>query len=92
MNQTLIDLPAATVMLGGVLYFALLYFGVGGIAVLLTRHVLPALRYGRRIDPRRVPAAQRRRELRLSLISIVIFGVGLVVPWSVLRLGWARVA
>ena len=92
MNQTLVDLPLPAVMLGGVAYFALLYFGVGGINVLLTRVVLPMLGYGRRIDTRPVPPAQRQREFRLSVMSILIFGIGLVVPWGLLTLGWARVA
>lgn len=92
MNQALVDLPIVAVMLGGVAYFSLLYFGIGGINVMLTRVLLPRLGYGRRIDTRAVPPAQKRREFRLSLLSILIFGLGLIVPWSLLRFGWARVA
>lgn len=92
MNATLLALDPLVVVFGGVAYFALLYFGIGGLNVLLTCVVLPRLGFGRRIDPRPVPPAQRRRELRLSLLSILIFGAGLIVPWSLVKLGWARVA
>lgn len=92
MNQTLVELPVLSVMLGGVAYFTLLYFGIGGINVWLTHVLLPRLGYGRRIDTRPVPPAQRQREFRLSVLSILIFGLGLVVPWGLLKLGWARVA
>ena len=92
MNATLLALTPLQVMLGGVLYFAVLYFGVGGFNLLLTRVLLPRLGYGRRIDARPVPPAQRRREFGLSVVSILIFGLGLIVPWGFLTLGWARVA
>lgn len=78
------------VMLGGVAFFGAIYLAFGSVTWLLTRHVLPWLGLGRRLDPRPVPAGQLAREMRQSAVSVLIFGLGLVVPWCVLQLGWAR--
>ena len=87
-----VALPPLAVVVVGTAYFAALYFGMGGITWLLTRRVLPALRWGRVLDPRSLLPGQLRRELRESVVSILIFGVGLLFPWLLLRLGWARLA
>lgn len=79
-------------MFGGVLFFAALYFGSGVLTWMLTRHLAPALRFGRLLDPRSLASGQIRRELGASCVSILIFGVGLVLPWSLLQFGWARFA
>lgn len=76
----------------GLAYFAALYFVTGTTTWWLTRHVLPALGYGRLLDPRPVTRAQLRREIGESLVAIVIFGVGLLVPWWLLQSGVARLA
>src|SRR5688572_33096063 len=80
------------VVVFGIGYFGLLYFGVGGLAWVLTRRVLPAWGWGRVLDPRPLMPGQLRRELRESSISVLIFGIGLLLPWGLLRLGWARLA
>lgn len=76
----------------GIVYFAVLYFATALANTWLTRMLLPRLGFGRRIDPRPLPAGQVRREITQACVSIVIFGAGLVVPWGLLRLGWARLA
>lgn len=80
------------VMAVGVLYFAVLYFASGGLTWWLSRHLCPALQFGRVLDTRALPREQLRREMAASLLSIVVFGLGLVVPWGLLQLGWARLA
>jgi Delta7-sterol 5-desaturase len=80
------------VMAVGIAFFATLYFGVGGVNYLLSRHLLPAISYGAILDPRPIGEGQIGRELRQSSLSILIFGTGLVVPWGILHLGWARLA
>src|SRR5690606_11716258 len=51
-----------------------------------------ALGIGGLLDPRPLAAGQLRRELSLSGLSILIFGVGMLFPWGLLQLGWARLA
>ncbi|WP_211371928.1 sterol desaturase family protein [Marilutibacter maris] len=91
-GERFIAFDAPTVMAVGVAWFTLLYALTGGIAALLWQRLLPSLGYGRRLDPRPLPAGQLRRELWASASSILVFGLGLVVPWGLLRLGWARLA
>ncbi|HEY0660851.1 MAG TPA: sterol desaturase family protein [Lysobacter sp.] len=86
------SLDAIEVMSVGVSYFAALYLLTGGIAWWLGHRLLPALGIGRRLDPRPLPRGQLRRELGASAISILVFGAGLIVPWGMLQLGWARLA
>jgi len=91
MNATLLSSwPAAAVALGGVAYFAAIYlvaaFITGAVRVALLRSGR-----GRLLDPRPFPAGQVAREQRQSAISILIFGVGLLVPWWMVVAGWASV-
>jgi sterol desaturase/sphingolipid hydroxylase (fatty acid hydroxylase superfamily) len=83
-------LSAIEVMAFGLLYFATLYVAAAVVSLLLTRSLLPALGLGRRLDPRPLGPGQLRRELSLSASSVLIFGLGLIVPWGLLQLGWAR--
>lgn len=80
------------IMIIGVLFFSLLYFLVGGINILLSRVVLPFFSYGKILDHRPLQAGQVRRELLFSLLSILIFGTGLIFPWWLLQWGWAKFA
>lgn len=76
----------------GTLYFAALYFICGGFTWWLTHHVLPAIGFGRPLDPRPLRPGQLRREITESTVSILIFGVGVLFPWWLLRQGWAGLA
>jgi sterol desaturase/sphingolipid hydroxylase (fatty acid hydroxylase superfamily) len=73
-------------------FFAAIYALFCGGNWLLTNHLLPALGIGRRIDPRPLRAGQLREEVAWSSLSILIFGVGAVLPWWFLQAGWARLA
>ena len=90
MAQTFTSLSAPQVMLWGLLFFGGIYLGFGALNALLTRRVLPALGIGRVLDPRPLQPGQLRRELTQSGISVLIFGLGMVFPWGLLQLGWAR--
>lgn len=76
----------------GIAYFATLYFLTATASHWLTTHCLPRLGFGRRLDARPLPPGQIGREIREACVSIVIFGAGLVFPWGLLKLGWARLA
>lgn len=76
----------------GVGYFALLYFATALLTLWLTRAALPRLGFGRRLDPRPLPAGQVRREIAQACGSILVFGAGVVLPWGMLKLGWSRLA
>ncbi len=78
------------VALGGVAYFAAIYLAAGLIAGAVRAVLLRAGR-ARVLDPRRVPTDQVAREWRQSALSIVIFGVGLLLPWWMVVHGWASV-
>ena len=75
----------------GLFYFSVLYGVTGAITVLLTRQLLPQRGHGSVLDPRPLPDGQLAREWRQSVLSILIFGTGLLFPWLLLRLGWARI-
>ncbi|NUO71531.1 MAG: sterol desaturase family protein [Frateuria sp.] len=92
MGHWFVSLSAIEVMWVGVAFFATLYLLTGSVGTLLTRVLLPALHIGRTLDPRPLAPGQLRREMLQSLVSVLIFGIGLVVPWGLLRLGWAHLA
>jgi sterol desaturase/sphingolipid hydroxylase (fatty acid hydroxylase superfamily) len=79
-------------MAWGVLFFGAIYLGFGALTWLLTRRWLPALGIGRVLDPRPLRAGQLREEFMQSGVSVLIFGLGMVFPWGLLQLGWARLA
>lgn len=79
-------------MLVGVLFFAAIYASGAGVTWLMTQHVMPALGFGRLLDRRALMRGQIRREVGWSLVSILIFGLGLIFPWGLLQLGWAHLA
>ncbi|MGO1767829.1 desaturase [Advenella sp. S44] len=92
MGQVFQSLSASHVILWGLLFFGGIYVLFGGMAWVLTRHVLPALGVGQVLDPRPLTAAQLRHEFALSGLSILIFGVGMIFPWGLLQLRWASLA
>ncbi|HST43999.1 MAG TPA: sterol desaturase family protein, partial [Luteimonas sp.] len=73
-------------------FFAALYWSVCGGNWLLVRHALPAAGVGRAIDPRPLRGGQLSREIGRSMVSVLIFGVGAILPWWLLRHGWATLA
>lgn len=76
----------------GVAWFGALYAVAGLGTWALVEHALPALGWGRRIDPRPPAPGQLRREVAASAGSVLVFGVGLLLPWWLLAQGWARLA
>ena len=92
LGQAYAALPAHLAVLWGLSYFAALYIVLCGGTWLLTRHLLPALGVGHAIECSRLPAGQIRREIGGSAVSIVVFGVGSVIPWWFLHAGWAGLA
>lgn len=79
---------AGTVAAAGVAYFAALYL-LAGLLASGVRSALLASGRGHLLDPRGVPAGQVAREGRQSALSVLIFGVGIVIPWGLLVHGWA---
>ena len=92
MGDWFIARNAGEVMALGVAYFAALYFATGTATWWLVRVACPALGFGRTIDARPLARGQLRREIAASWRSILVFGLGLIVPWGMLRLGWAKLA
>lgn len=92
MNEILISQRWYGVVIAGILFFLALYLIAGGLTALLSKWLLPAIGYGKILDPRPLGPGQIRREMSLSLMSIVIFGAGLLFPWWLLVFGWARLA
>lgn len=83
------QLNAWQVMALGLAFFAALYLlgglGMGVLTGLLARH-----HKGQVLDSRPLKPDQLQREWRQSLHSVLIFGLGMVVPWGFLQLGWAH--
>lgn len=90
MGHAFQSLTALQVMFWGVAFFASIYLVLGSLTWLLTRRLLPALGVGRVLDPRPLQPGQLSRELRQSAVSVLIFGLGMIFPWGLLQLGWAR--
>ena len=90
MAHTFQSLGAWQVMLWGVAFFGGIYLVFGGVTWVVTRHVLPVWGIGRSLDPRPLQAGQVQREWRQSAVSVLIFGLGMIFPWGLLQLGWAR--
>jgi Delta7-sterol 5-desaturase len=91
-NEIVVNSQWVDVVGFGLVFFCALYFGVGGLNLLLTRLVLPRLGHGSVLDVRAIPAGQLQRELLWSMLTIVIFGVGMVFPWMLLKMQWAQLA
>ena len=90
--DALLELRPWQVALWATLYFAVLYFLTGALTWWLTRALLPRLGFGRVLDPRPLRRGQLRREIAESCVSILIFGIGALLPWWLLRDGWAALA
>ena len=85
-------LPAHLAVAWGAGFFAAIYLLLCGGNWLLTQYLLPALGWGRRIDPRPLRPGQLRREIGWSIVSVLVFGIGSVLVWWLLQRGWARLA
>lgn len=85
-------LPAHLAIAAGTVFFAAIYLLLCGGNWLLTRYLLPAIGWGRRLDPRPLRPGQLRREIGWSTVSILVFGIGSVLVWWILQRGWARLA
>ena len=92
MELQLLQLGWFEIMVFGIAFFAALYFGFGLLNDLLVRIVLPFFGLGRLISAQPITPVQFRRELGYSLSSILIFGIGLVVPWYLHQKAWLQLA
>ena len=84
-----IQLDAWQVMALGLVFFGSLYC-LGGWGMTALTRSLARRGIGRVLDARALKPDQLRREWRQSLHSVLIFGIGMVVPWGFLQLGWAQ--
>jgi Delta7-sterol 5-desaturase len=92
MREFILNCTATEIMIAGLLFFAVTYLSFVALSFLLTRKLLPAHHIGMPLDTRPLAPGQLRRELEGSAMSVMIFGLGLVFPWGLLKLGWARLA
>lgn len=90
MGQVFQSLAAWQVILWGLFFFGGIYLLFGSMTWALTHHLLPALGIGRKLDPRPLNSGQLRHELGWSALSVLLFGTGMIFPWGLLQLGWAR--
>jgi len=92
MRDFFIHASALQVMLSGLIFFTFMYFVCSLVNIFLSRILFPTLNQGRVLDARFVTKKQLLHELGLSVITILIFGLGVVFPWGLLQLGWANLA
>lgn len=92
MREFILNCSAYEIMLSGVVFFASIYLIFGCANWLITRKILPIFKVGIFLDPRPLGAGQLKREYGLSMLSIMIFGLGMIFPWGILQLGWAKLA
>ncbi len=89
--RLLAEIPYGVVFAVVVGWFALLYFGFALGAQALRTKVLPNLGVGAVIDTRPLKEGQIKREIGLSLVSILIFGgFGVLTAWALTQ-GWVRI-
>ncbi|MDR3065285.1 MULTISPECIES: sterol desaturase family protein [Comamonas] len=85
------QLNAWQVMALGLVFFGGIYL-LGGLFMGMLTGLLARRGIGRPLDTRPLKSEQLRREWRQSFHSILIFGIGMIVPWGFLQLGWARLS
>ena len=83
------QLNAWQVMLLGLVFFGGIYL-LGGLLMSTLTSVLSRLGIGQVLDTRPLKPDQLGREWRQSFHSILVFGLGMIVPWGFLQLGWAH--
>ena len=92
MREFILNCSAFKIMCVGLIFFTASYLLFVAVNLLLTKKILPALNMGKTLDSRALGLDQSRREIQLSMLTIFIFGAGVVFPWGLLQLGWARLA
>ena len=92
MRDTLIGFSWYQMMLWGCVFFGLLYVGTAAINLVIVRKLMPRWGHGGQLDPRPSGPDQTSRERNQSAIAVLLFGIGSVVPWGFLQLGWAKLA
>lgn len=92
MREFLLNCSAAEIMLAGLAFFFSIYVLFGSLNWFLTHKLLSALGIGVQLDPRPLGAGQLKREIELSALSILIFGLGMIFPWGLLQFGLAKLA
>ena len=85
------QLNAWQVMALGLVFFGGIYL-LGGLLMAALTAALARAGTGRPLDTRPLKPEQLKREWRQSFHSILIFGIGMIVPWGLLQLGWAQLA
>jgi sterol desaturase/sphingolipid hydroxylase (fatty acid hydroxylase superfamily) len=92
MHEFILNSSALEMMIAGVVFFTTSYMLFVGVNLLLTRNIFPAMNIGKPLDLRMADLGQSRREILLSMLTIFIFGAGVIFPWGLLQLGWAKLA
>jgi sterol desaturase/sphingolipid hydroxylase (fatty acid hydroxylase superfamily) len=92
LRSFLLTSGAPALMICGVAFFLLLYLAFSLGTLFLSLGVLPWLGIGYRFNSSPVKKGQVKSEIIHSLGSVLVFGLGLIVPWSFIRLGWARIS
>jgi sterol desaturase/sphingolipid hydroxylase (fatty acid hydroxylase superfamily) len=73
--------------------FLAIYLGFGGLTWLATTRLFPRLGWGRPLpSPPAIAPGQLGREIRLSLVSIALFGGWSVASVAAERAGWVSIA
>ena len=85
------QLNAWQVMALGLVFFGGIYV-LGALAMLGLTRTLAAAGIGKPLDTRPLKPDQLQREWRQSFHSILVFGLGMIVPWGFVQLGWAHFA
>lgn len=88
MNQIILLISASNplpLLAWAIALFLSIYLLTAGLVFMLANHV------NRPIETRLVSAAQIRTELTQSFRSVILFGVGMLVPWLMIRYGLTKV-
>lgn len=92
MRDYILNASAVEIMLSGLVFFFCMYFLFCLVNIGLSSLLFPAIKKGKLLDARPIDKKQYQREIGLSLVTVAIFGLGVIFPWGLLHLGWAHLA
>jgi Delta7-sterol 5-desaturase len=92
MRDLFISASVLQIMLSGLIFFVCMYFLLCLINTALSCFLFPSIKKGKVLDTGPISKNQYQREIGLSLITIAIFGLGVIFPWGLLQLEWAHLA
>jgi sterol desaturase/sphingolipid hydroxylase (fatty acid hydroxylase superfamily) len=94
MREIVHSIPIPVIFLITTCYFLLIYFSFAAFFMFLRNKIFPILHFGENIQTQAIPQNQIQREIKASVVSILVFGVyGMLTAWlervGILNINWS---